>query len=196
MKIYDDEQNSVGWIKSRLGHFTASNAHTISIGGKGLETLCYNLVAEILTNKAEEGYTSPAMQRGHDLEDEAAMAYEIETGNITEKIGFCELDEMVGASPDRKIAGVEAGVEIKNKTDSVYVKELMGAEIEPAHYSQMQFQMWVTGWKWIDYVVYNPNFPKSLIIRRVNRDEATIAKIMAGVETGKAIIISILNKIK
>lgn len=196
MKIHNVEQNSPEWFKCRLGKLTASDAHTIGVSGKGLETLCLKKTSEILTQKFEDNYTSPAMQRGHDLENEAVMAYEIETGNITEKIGFCELDEFVGASPDRKIFNQNGGLEIKNKTDVVYLKELLGAEIDPEHYSQVQMQMMVTGWLWMDYAVYNPNFERSLIIRRVNRDEVAIAKIKAGVETGKAMIKSYLLKIQ
>lgn len=195
MIIHNVDQNSPEWFACRAGKLTASDAKTISVGGKGLETVCYKKVAEILTGKAEEGYKSPAMDRGHELEDMAACAYEIETLNITQKVGFCELDEFTGASPDR-LVGEDGLVEIKCKTDSVYVRELLGEPIDPEHYSQMQMQMKVTGRKWCDYVIFNPNFPRSIIIRRVERDEPTIARIEAGLAIGVATIKSLLEKIR
>lgn len=194
MIIHNFEQGSDEWFKIRLNKLTASNAHTIGVGGKGLETLCYKLVAEKLTGKVEEGYKSPAMQRGNDLENEAANAYELETGDLTTKVGFCELDEYVGASPDRLIND-DGLLEIKCKTDIVYLKELLGCEIDPEHYSQMQMQLYVTDRKYCIYSIYNPNFKKSLIIKRIERDERAIEKIKVGLETGKAIIKTMLEKI-
>jgi predicted phage-related endonuclease len=195
MNIINCIQGTDEWKKVRLGKLTGSDAHTIGVAGKGLDTLCLKKVAEILTGKAEEGYKSQAMQNGNDLEAEARNAYELETGNIVTQVGFCELDDMVGASPDGLIAD-DGGLEVKCKTDAVYVKELLGEPIDPEHISQMQFGMMVTGRSWWDYIVYNPNFEKSLIIRRVMRDEVAIAKIKAGVETGKALIKSYLLKIQ
>ncbi len=195
MNIIEVSQGSPEWLKCRLGKLTASDSQAIATAGKGLETLCIEKVAQRLTGKAEEGFKSPAMQNGNDLEAEARNAYELETGNIVKQVGFCELDEDVGASPDGLI-GNDGLVEIKCKTDTVFVKELLSDEIDTAHVWQMQFQLWVTDRKWCDYAVYNPNFPKSLIIKRVERDEVAIAKIKAGVETGKALIKSYLLKIK
>lgn len=194
MQIINCEQGTDAWRIARLGKLTASDSKTIEVSGKGLDTLCLKKVAERLTGKAEEGYKSQAMQNGNNLESEARSSYEIETGNIVTQVGFCELDEDVGASPDGMV-GDDGLVEIKCKTDVVFVKELLSDEIDPEHISQMQFQMMVTDRKWCDYVVYNPNFEKSLIIRRVNRDEVAIAKIKAGTETGKALIKSYLLKI-
>lgn len=195
MQIINCQQGTQEWLQARLGKLTASDAHTIGVAGKGLETLCLKKVAEILTQKIEECYKSPAMLNGNETENQARNAYELETGNIVTKVGFCELDEFTGASPDG-LVGDDGLVEIKCKTDVVYVKELLGEPIDPEHVSQMQFQMWVTDRKWCDYAVYNPNFPKSLIIKRVNRDEVAIAKIKAGVETGKAMIKNYLLKIQ
>lgn len=195
MQILNCNQGSSEWLQARLGKLTASDSQAIATAGKGLETLCIEKVAQRLTGKAEEGYKSPAMQKGNDLEAEARNAYEIETGNLVTQVGFCELDEDVGASPDGMVED-DGLVEIKCKTDTVFVKELLSDEIDTAHVWQMQFQMWVTDRKWCEYVVYNPNFEKSLIIRRVNRDDVAISRIKAGVETGKALIKSYLLKIQ
>ena len=194
MEIINCQQGTDEWALARLGKLTASDAQAIVTAGVGLNTLCIEKVAQRLTGLAEDSFKTPAMQNGHDLEDQARNAYELETGNIVKEIGFCKLDEDTGASPDG-LVGDDGLVEIKCKTNNIFVKELLSDEIDPAHVWQVQFQMWVTDRKWCDYTVYNPNFPKSLIIKRVNRDEVAIAKIKAGVETGKAIIKSYLLKI-
>ena len=194
MEIINCQQGTEEWLLNRLGKLTASDAQTIATAGVGLNTLCIEKVAQRLTGLVEDSFKTPAMQNGNDLEAIARNAYELETGNIVKEVGFCQLDEDVGASPDG-LVGEEGLVEIKCKTNNVFVKELLSDDIDPAHVWQVQFQMWVTDRKWCDYAVYNPNFPKSLIIKRVNRDEVAISKIKAGVETGKALIKSYLLKI-
>lgn len=194
MKILDVKQGTQEWLDCRLGKLTASDAQAIATAGKGLETLCIEKVAQRLTGKAEEGYKNHDMERGHELEMEARNSYELETGNTVQEVGFCELDEDVGASPDGMV-GEEGLVEIKCKSDTVFVRELLADSIDSAHVWQMQFQLWVTDRKWCDYAVYNPNFPKSLIIKRVNRDEDAIEKIKSGVEAGKTMIKNCMEKI-
>ncbi len=194
MEIINCQQGTEEWLLARLGKLTASDAQIIATAGAGLNTLCIEKVAQRLTGRMEDSFKSPAMQNGNDLEHQARNAYELETGNIVKEVGFCKLDEDTGASPDG-LVGENGLVEIKCKTNNVFVKELLSDDIDPSHVSQMQFQMWVTDRKWCDYTVYNPNFSQSLIIKRVLRSEPDIAKIRAGVETGKAIIKSYLLKI-
>lgn len=196
MIVHDVDQNSPEWFACRCGKFTASEAQATGNQGKGLETLVFKKVAERLTGKQESnGYSNGDMDRGHELEAMAAGAYEFETGRMTKKIGFCELDQYTGASPDRTV-GEDGLVEIKCKNDPKFVQEMINPEVEMEHYWQMQQQIWVTDRKWCDYVVFNPNFPKNIVIKRVNRDEEFIAKIKAGVEKGSLMIEAIIRQIE
>jgi len=189
-------QNSPEWFQIRCGKLTASDAQAIATRGKGLETLVAKKVAEILTGEAEEnGYTNQFMENGHTLEDDARIAYELETGNIVDCVGFCERDKWSGASPDGMV-GEDGLVEIKNKIGYLFVLEMLDDKIDSGHYWQTQYQLWVTGRQWCDYLVHNPRFPKKLIIKRVTRDEDAIAKIEAGVNDGIAQIESMLAQIK
>jgi len=194
MKRHKIEQGTPEWHALRLGKLTASVAQAIATAGKGLDTLVYKKVAEKLTGKAEEGYTNANMERGKELEAMAMNAYELETGNVVDRVGFCELDEYCGCSPDGLIGSVGL-VEIKCKSSPVFVKELLTDEIDSAHMWQMQMQMFVTGRRFCDYAVFNPDFPQNLVIKRIERDEGAIEKIEAGLETGKAMIKSILLEI-
>ena len=195
MKTFKFAQGTPEWTKKRLGKLTGSVAQAIATAGAGLETLAYIKVAEKLTGKAEEGYINANMEKGNELEAMARNAYELETGKVVKEVGFCELDEYCGCSPDGFI-GKDGLVEIKCPTDKVFVKYCYTDKIDTGYIWQIQMQMFVTGRKWCDYAVFNQNFPKNLIVKRILRDETAIEKIKAGVETGKAMIKNIMEKIK
>lgn len=194
MKIHNFEQQSPEWFAIRLGKLTASKAQAIGTAGKGLETLCFEKVAEIISGTRQETYTNPDMERGNEQEDLARSSYEMETGNKVESVGFCELDERVGASPDGFV-GEDGLVEIKCPTNTNYVRTLYIKTPESKYAWQMQMQMLVTDRKWVDYVVFNENF-KDLVIIRVERDEKKIEKLRVGIEKGKANINLILEGLK
>lgn len=193
MKVYNCEQGSEEWLKCRLGKLTGSVAHTIATNGKGLETLCLEKATEILTGIIPDGYKNDAMQHGNDYEAEARSIYELETGNTVIQVGFCEDNEFVGVSPDGLI-GDDGLIEIKCPTDKTYTQYLIDGVIKPEYYSQMQMQMLITNRNWCDYVVYNPNFKKTIIIKRVKADKEHMEKIGAGLGYGMRKIKEIVEK--
>jgi len=195
MIIHDFEQGTEEWFKVRLGKFTATDGLTIFNNGKGVETLAFEKASERLTGKPKAEYTNPDMERGKRLEAIARNSYELETGNLVKTVGFCELDEFIGCSPDGFVED-KGLVEIKCKNDPNYARYLYDGKIDPEHYMQMQFQMFVTDREWVDYVVYNENFFKSTKIVRVFRNETDIAKIKAGLAVGIAQVKDIVEKIK
>lgn len=195
MKIHEVEQGSEAWHKLRLGKFTASDGSAIAANGKGLETLCFEKVAEILTGKAKENYTNSDMERGKELEEMARNSYEIETGIVVKRIGFVELSERIGCSPDGTI-GDDGMQEIKCPNDANYARYLFTKKVDPAHYWQMQMQMYCMERKWCDYVIFNPNFiEKSIIIQRVERNEEDIKKLIEGLNKGTTFVSEVLEKI-
>lgn len=193
MKVYNFEQGSEEWLKCRLGKLTGSVAHTIATRGKGLETLCLEKATEILTGIISDGYKNDAMQHGNDYEAEARSIYELETGNTVIQVGFCEDNEFVGVSPDGLI-GDDGLIEIKCPTDKTYTQYLIDGVIKPEYYSQMQMQMLITNRNWCDYVVYNPNFKKTIIIKRVKADKEHMEKIGEGLGYGMRKIKEIVEK--
>lgn len=194
MRIINCDQGTPEWFACRLGKFTASDAQTIGCNGKGLETLVYEKLAEIITGKPKESYSNDDIERGHQLEMEARDSYTIDTGNTVECVGFCELDEYTGASPDGFVNG-EGLVEIKCPNNVTFVRYMIDKKIDPKYYSQMQMQMYVTDRRWCDYVVYNPNFPTPVITRRVERDELSIEKIKLGIASGIEMLKNLQSKL-
>jgi len=195
MKIHDVQQGTEEWHQLRLGRFTASDAQAIATNGKGLETLVFEKVAETITGKTKEPYTNTDMERGKELEEMARNSYELETGIIVKKIGFVEVSEHIGCSPDGTIEA-DGMQEIKCPNDANYAKYLFSEKVDPAHYWQMQMQMHCMDRKWCDYVVFNPNFTgKTITIVRVNRNEEDLKKLIEGLNKGVELKNQILKKI-
>jgi putative phage-type endonuclease len=195
MKIHDVQQGSPEWFALRLGKFTCSDAHPIATNGKGLETLVFEKVAEILTKKSKEAYTNEAMENGKMLEAMARNSLEIEHGIASKQVGFIEFSDRIGGSPDGLI-GEDGLIEIKCPTDRVFAEYLFYKKIDPKYHMQMQMQMYIMDRKFCDYVVFNPNFTdKPIIIQRVVRNDADIEKIKIGLDKGIKFVDEILAKI-
>ena len=183
MKIHTMEQGTDEWFAVRNGKMTASHAQAIGSCGKGLETYCWQVVAESLSSGEKEFYTNKDMERGNELEAQAISMYELEKGVETEIVGFVEHNEYVGASPDR-LVGEDGMVEVKCPNDINFFKGLVEKKIDSKYEWQMQMQMFVTGRKWCDFVAYNPNFENSLFIMRVNLDPEKQEKLKQGIALG------------
>ena len=192
---YDFAQRSPDWYAVRLGKLTASKAQAIGNCGKGLETLCWEKAAEIITGKGPEQLENADITRGVELEDEARGAYTIETGNFVQQIGFVEYGEYAGCSPDG-LVGDDGLIEIKCKNDVNHLQLLAEKHPDSQYQWQMQMQMLVTGRKWCDFVSYNPNFTDNpIIIIRVYPDKEMQDKLKEGIEKGTKRIKEILSEV-
>lgn len=198
MQIHNFEQHSDEWYAIRCGRFTASKADTIAVAGTGLETLCFSIAAEKMTGRREEGFKSAAMEQGNALEDTARTLFEFKTGFSVKEVGFVEIDELEGSSPDGLIYLDDeiTGVEFKCPQDNTYAKLLFDRKIKPEYYAQMQMQMLHVGAKRWFYCVYNQNFKEEMTIIEVKADPEFQAKLQKGLEKGKARVREILAKIK
>jgi putative phage-type endonuclease len=193
MKIYNIQQGTQEWFDIRKLKMTGSKAQAIGNNSKGLETYIYELVADYYSSQEKEQYTNEDLERGNELEEQARGVYELETGNKTEQVGFIELDEFTGVSPDG-LVGKDGGLEIKCLNDKRYFKELMSDKRTTDYDWQIQMCLYVTGRKWWDLVIYNPNFKQNIIIYRIESDEEKQEQLKIGLETGKQIIKDLINK--
>lgn len=181
-------QNTPEWYQAKIGRVSASRCADLMAKTKsGYSASRNNYMTELIiariTGIYPESYTSPAMQWGIDTEAEAREAYEAETFNIVQEVGFIKLNENVGCSPDGLI-GEDGGIEIKCPNSATHLDTLLTGKIDRKYLLQIQFSMWVTDRKWWDYVSYDPRFPEhmKLFISRVERDEKIISEIEAEVE--------------
>lgn len=187
MKTHSISQRSEEWYEIRRGKMTASNAQAIGANGKGLETYIYTLMAEKYSNNRFT-FTNKDIERGIELEDQARMTYEIENEKV-EQVGFIELDEYVGCSPDG-LVNSEGGFEAKCVNDVNFFKIMLEGlnEVETKFIWQCQMCLKITGRKWWDLAIYNPNFEKNLLVFRITPDLVMQEKLTLGIEKGKNLI--------
>ena len=182
MKIYYDiEQRTQEWYAVKDLKFTASHASAILAEGAGLKTLIKEMLAEHYSSGEYEEYskkyTNKDIERGNEFEDKARSIYQLETGNKVTQVGFVEMDEYVGCSPDG-LVNDNGLIEIKNLSDKVYLELLLSGKIEKKYFNQMQMQMYVTNREWCDFFAFNPNFTdKPFFIQRVKPDLETMANL-------------------
>lgn len=186
MKIHSFEQLSDEWFAIRKGKMTASHAQAIGTNGKGLDTYIMEIMSEYHSSGKKEHYTNGDIERGIELEEFAREMYELETDSKIDQVGFIEHSEFAGCSPDGLI-GKEGGVEFKALKDINHFKMIVNGEkeIESKYLWQIQMCLFITGRKWWDFVSYNPNYKKSLLIFRIEPDETKEEKLKEGMKTGE-----------
>lgn len=198
MKIYNNlEQGTPEWHEIRKGKMTASNATAIGNVGKGLETYIKEIVRKQISSKVEEEIIRKDFERGHELEPIAREMYELEKGVKVERVGFIERDEYVGCSPDGLVDD-DGGIEIKSPDDKMFFDYLLEGEnaIESGYIWQCQMNMLITGRKWWDLIIYNPNFKKSMFVFRILPDLEKFNSLEKGLAVGREQILLLKNKLK
>lgn len=177
IKIYKTlKQGTDEWLEVRRGKFTGFDFHHLMGSSDTGKKIIYEKAFEIITGRIEPKKTSPAMERGTELEPEARKLYIEERFDSTiSEVGFIELNKDTGFSPDGLVDKVGL-LEIKCPLAAVFMSHFDTKNIAPIYRTQMQLGMYIGNRLWCDYVVYHPAF-KKLLIRRVIRDEEYIVKI-------------------
>lgn len=189
MKIINCIQGSDEWLEARLGKFTGSDFHTLMGNSQAKKTILFKKAAERITRKRADAcnFSNIHTDRGHELEEEARTEYSIQNLTEVKEVGFIELHETVGCSPDGLVEN-DGGLEIKCKDNHTHLQAILNDYVEPAHKTQCQFNMYVTGRSWWDYALYNPNFTEPLHNIRIGRDDEYIEKIIQCIKECNEII--------
>lgn len=197
MKIHNFEQGTPEWFAVRVGKMTASHATAIGNAGKGLDTYIHKMMAEYYSSGEKVEFGSKDTERGNELEPIARAVYEFEKGVTVDVVGFVELNEFVGCSPDG-LVGEDGGVEIKSPSDETYLKYLLYGNdaIESDYIWQVQMNLLITGRSWWDLIIYNPNFKKSMLVYRILPDQEKFKALQLGFEKGSEMIKNIKNIIE
>lgn len=193
MDVYNFDQYSPEWWEIRAGKMTGSHAQAIGANGKGLETYVNQIMSEYYSKAEPESFSNPAMQRGLELEPEAAATYSYEHMVSVQTVGFVVYSDFVGVSPDRLVDD-DGLAEIKCPIDKTYFNLLLTEKIDSKYIWQIQMQLLVTGRKWCDFVAYNPNFEQSLFVERITPDIKKFDALKKGFESGEKMILEIMNK--
>ncbi|AIC20618.1 MULTISPECIES: lambda exonuclease family protein [Pseudomonas] len=191
MIIVHCSQGSDAWHQERAGVITASmfsdaRARLKSGPNKGEPTAkaldyAFRLAVERISGSPlDGGFETWQMKRGHELEPEARMEHEIQTGLIVTQVGLVKTDDGVfGASADGFI-GEDGGSEYKcflapEKLRSFHIDNDASDIMD-----QVQGCMWITGRKWWHIGMYCPDLKpvgRQLWWQEFKRDEDYIEKL-------------------
>ena len=118
-------------------------------------------------------FQTSAMRQGKAQEAIARMRYERITGYLVEEVGiFKTEDGLFGVSPDGLIDD-DGVLEIKTMVSSDTLFTAVADGDISAYVDQCLGYLWLLGRKWVDLVLWCPDFDQ-LIIRRITRDENAI----------------------
>ena len=183
------EQRTDAWHSARLGRVTASRTADVMATTKtGYSASRANYMAQLITERLTqtptEGFSSPAMQWGTDIEPQARMAYELMTGETVVETGFVPHPTIVGfgASPDG-LVGSDGLIEIKCPNSATHIETLLAGKVPSKYMIQMQVQMMCCGREWCDFVSFDPRMPGDMNfwMQRVHADHAMQTDISAEV---------------
>ncbi|MGH8332537.1 MAG: YqaJ viral recombinase family protein, partial [Pseudomonas sp.] len=144
-------------------------------------TYAFELAVERIGGKPlDNGFETWQMRRGHELEPEARMEHEIQTGLIVTQVGLVKTDDSVfGASADGFI-GEDGGAEYKcflapDKLRAFHIDNDASEVVD-----QVQGCMWITGRKWWHIGMYCPLLKpvgRQLWLQEFKRDDDYIEKL-------------------
>lgn len=161
MIIVDLAQGTEEWTKEKLGKPSASNASKIITNegkvSKQRDAYLYELAAEIILGKHQNGAMTAAMEDGITREQEARDCFSMLNDVEIQQGGLIYRDEgrRVLCSPDGIINGSK-GLEIKNPLAKTQVKYLIDDDLPSEYFGQVQFSLFVTGFKVWQFFTYCP----------------------------------------
>jgi hypothetical protein len=166
MIVIDIEQGSNAWFENRLGRITGTRFKALMSGEStaGFKDLITTLTGEILSGEIEETYSNANMERGKELEPIARKEYEHIFNTEVKEYGFILPDEdefyheYCGVSPDGH------KLEIKCPLIKAHLNYMEKGVLPNEYKWQVQGQLFVTKWDYIDFMSYYPNL-KPFIIR-------------------------------
>lgn len=189
MIVLEAEQRTPEWYEARLGRATSSDFKNIlgrtQAGKENAARRNYRaqLVVERLTGRTPERFVTKEMEWGTETEELARTEYMLRTGNDVEEISLVmHKTLMAGASPDGKVKEGRriGGLEIKCFNTANHIEALRTGEMPKLHIPQVQGQMWLTGWRWVDFVSFDPDLPENaqFFLQRIYRDPAYIKNLI------------------
>ena len=179
--VHSAPQGSTEWLAARLGRVTASRMKDVLAVIKSGEAAARRdyrtqLVCERLTGQPQEDvFVSSDMQRGTDLEPVARAAYEAQTGQWVEQVGFhAHTSLRAGGSPDGVVGDYDGLIEIKCPRPATHIKWMRAGGVPADHLAQIRMLLWLTGAGWCDFISYCPQMPENLRVY-VAREEVSWA---------------------
>lgn len=192
MIIIECEQGSPEWHKARAGIITASMfaecCKRLKSGAskgdftKAAKEYAFRLAIERISGEllSEDKFDTFEMRRGRELEPEARLKHEQARGFLVDQTGIALTDDgKYGASVDGLI-GDDGTSEYKCFIGPSSLMPILLNGDTSSVAEQVQGQLWVTGRKWCDFVLYCPalkSIGRDVIIKRIERDDDYIESL-------------------
>jgi hypothetical protein len=176
--VHDMPQRSPAWFAARIGLLTGSCADAIIAERKrGTGELAIRrdlrrrIVCERVTGLAVDDvpFLPAHMQRGEELEPAAFAAYETQTGQMVNRVGFVShMTLNAGCSPDGFIGNWEGVLELKCPKSMTHLTYFEAPDLFRQEYlGQALHALWLTGAQWCDLCSFDDRFPASMELVRV-----------------------------
>lgn len=196
MIYHEHPQGSAEWLEARRGVITASRfkdcrdfgAPTAAEKKEGLtrgkpsaKQLGYAMdtARERVGGRAPGNFVNAAMRAGQEQEPLARAAYETRTGELVEEVGFYTTeDRLFGVSVDGLVSD-DGVIEIKTMVSSATLFNAMVRGDVSEYLDQCNGALWLLGRKWVDLVLWAPDVPRPLLIKRIERDDDAINELEA-----------------
>lgn len=191
MIFIEAPQGTPEWYQARVGKITASCfadaiSTTSRTSGKrkpgdptaAAERYAADLAIERISQQPHgEPVKAWVLERGHEMETRARMLYEARTGAFITEAGICVSDDGIFGYSTDGLSGDDGLLEIKSPIDSSKIVEMWQTGDTSEYDHQIQGGLWLTGRKWLDFIMFVPDLAaagKDLYVKRILRDEAFI----------------------
>jgi len=162
-KVLMMPQGCLEWELARLGKVTGSRIKGAlqTKTTQGYKTMKAEIIAERLTNSAKS-FTAAATEWGHRHEPQARQEHALIHSWPIEEVGFVELNENMGCSPDGLIND-DGMVQYKcPKNSDVHINTLLTQEVPKEYVPQLQWELFTTGRQWTEFVSFDKRMPEEL----------------------------------
>ncbi len=181
MQIHECLQCSDEWFALKCGKVSASHFSEVLNKKTGRGTYMFRLLGERLSGEPYESYSNKVIQRGIEVETEARAYYESLYGAVRQ-VGFVQMDDYVGCSPD-SLVGDDGIIEIKCPQPNTHLKYIYDNRMPAVYIPQVQGCLWVTGRQWCDFISFEPRVKVRPFWKiRIVRDEDYIHTLSVAVK--------------
>jgi hypothetical protein len=191
----DVQQGTAEWFAARMGMATGSEWKKAMTGVKEWSDTAMGYAMQLAAERiggVDEHIETPAMARGSALEADALDRYEEMRFTKVMRGTFHVHDTLaLACSPDGELP--DGIIEVKCMKASKHAAVWHGNTCPDEHATQVQFNLWITGAGYCDFVSYHPGVPErlQLCVIRVERDDKAIAAIAERAQRFLALVDSI-----
>ena len=174
----DMEQKSLEWLKARHGNVTGTSLSSALGTPANQKTLMYSLIADRMTEVQMNELSTPAVDRGNELEPFAIRATSHEMALDFEETGLLLNDKYprFSISPDgifEEDGVITGGIETKCPNSKKHVQYLIRNEIPKEYLYQVKapFIMSDDVTFWVFASFDDRNYERPLFVKTVTRDD-------------------------